>query len=88
MRLFVNEMRMQDVSYNRASGPSHYHAPEGSAASRRDAVFADRWWVRRVMARHVVGPQKMRDNEGHYPIMVTVEMKAGEPGDVEDEEQE
>ena len=30
VRLFVEEMRLQDVSYNEALGPSHYLAPEGS----------------------------------------------------------
>ena len=41
VRKFVEEMRLQDVSYSGAPGPSHYQAPEGSAPSRIDAVYAD-----------------------------------------------
>ena len=41
VRKFVEEMRLQDVSYSGAPGPSHYPAPEGSAPSRIDAVYAD-----------------------------------------------
>ena len=31
VRKFVEEVRLQDVSYSRVPGPSHYPAPEGSA---------------------------------------------------------
>ena len=45
VRKFVEEMRLQHVSYSGAPGPSHYPAPEGSAPSRKDAVYADPSWV-------------------------------------------
>ena len=41
VRMFVDEMRLQDVSYSGTLGPSHYPAPESSAPLRIDAVYAD-----------------------------------------------
>ena len=41
----MEEMRLQDMSYNGAPDPSHYLAPEGSTLSRGDTVYADRQWV-------------------------------------------
>ena len=38
VRMFVEQMQLQDVSYGGAPGPSHYAAPESSAPSRIDAV--------------------------------------------------
>ena len=35
LRKFVEEMRLQDVSYSGAPGPSHYPAPERAVAGRR-----------------------------------------------------
>ena len=45
VRMFVEEMMLQDVSYSGAPGPWHYPAPEGSTPSRIDAVYADPRWV-------------------------------------------
>ena len=64
---FVEEMRLQDVSYSGAPGPSHYPAPEGSAPSRIDAVYADPSWVKGVTAGYMVGPEEMQDRKGHCP---------------------
>ena len=75
VRKFVEEMRLQDVSYSGAPGPSHYLAPEGSAPSRIDAVYADPSWVKRVTAGYMVGPEEMQDRKGHCPMMVTVDVK-------------
>ena len=88
MRLFEEEIVLQDVSYNGAPGLSHYPAPERSAASRRNAAYADPWWVLGVTAEYMVGPEDMRDKKGHCPMMMTVEVKLGEPGDDKVEEQE
>ena len=87
MGKFVEEMRLQDVSYSRAPGPSHYPAPEGSAPSRIDAVYADPSWVKGVTAGYMVGPEEMQDRKGHCPMMVTVDVKVGEPGDELEDEQ-
>ena len=84
---FVEEMRLQDVSYSGAPGPSHYPAPEGSAPSRIDAVYADPSWLKGVTAGYMVGPEEMQDRKGHCPMMVTVDMKVGEPGDEQEDEQ-
>ena len=87
VRKFVEEMRLQDVSYSGAPGPSHYPAPEGSAPSRIDAVYADPSWVKGVTAGYMVGPEEMQDRKGHCPMMVTVDVKVGEPGDEQEDEQ-
>ena len=87
MRLFVEEMRLHDVLYHGAPGPSHYLAPEGSTPSRIDAVYTDPRWVNGVRAEYMVGPDKTQDRKGHCPMMVTVDVKVGEPGDEEEEEQ-
>ena len=87
MRKFVEEMRLQDVSYSGAPGPSHYPAPEGSAPSRIDAVYADPSWVKGVTAGYMVGPEEMQDRKGHCPMMVTVHVKVGEPVDKQEDEQ-
>ena len=87
VRMFVEEMRLQDVSYNGAPGPSHYPAPEGSAPSRIDVVYADPSWVKEVTAGYMVGPEETQDRKGHCPMMVTVDVKVGEPGDEEEDEQ-
>ena len=86
VRMFVEEMRLQDVSYSGAPGPSHYPAPEGSTPSRIDAVYADPRRVRGVTAGYMVGPDKMQDRKRHCPMMVTVDVKVGEPGDDEEDE--
>ena len=87
VRKFVEEMRLQDVSYSGAPGPSHYPAPEGSAPSRIDAVYADPSWVKGVTAGYMVGPEEMQDRKRHCPMMVTVDVKVGEPGDDQEDEQ-
>ena len=74
---FVEEMRLQDVSYSGAPGPSHYPAPEGSASSRMDAVYADPSWVKGVTAGYMVGPEEMQDRKGHCAVVVTVDVKGG-----------
>ena len=84
---FMEEMRLQDVSYSRAPGPSHYPAPAGSAPSRIDAVYADPSWVKGVTAGYMVGQEEMHDRKGHCPMMVTVDVKGGEPGEDEEDEQ-
>ena len=86
-RMFVEEMRLQDVSYSGAPGPSHYPAREGSTRSRIDAVYAEPRWVKVVMAGYMVGPDEMQDRQGHCPMMLTVDVKVGEPGDNEEDEQ-
>ena len=88
LRLFLEEMRLQDMSYNSAPGPSHYPAPEGSTASRIDAVYANPQCFCGVRAGYTVGPEEIWDKKGHCPKMVAVEVKVGEPGDDEDAEQE
>ena len=87
VRMFVDEMRLQDVSYSEVPGPSHYQSPEGSTPSRIDAVYADPRWVKGVAAGYMVGPDEMQDRKGHCPMMVTVDLKVGEPGDDEEDEQ-
>ena len=87
VRMFVEEMRLQDVLYSGAPGPSHYPAPEGSTPSRIDAVYADPRWVKGVTAGYMVGPDELQDRKGHCPMMVTVDVKVGEPGDDEEDEQ-
>ena len=87
VRMFVEEMRLQDVSYSGAPGRSHYPAPEGSTPSRIDAVYADPRWVKGVTAGYMVGPEEMQDRKGHCPMMVTADVKVGEPGDDEEDEQ-
>ena len=87
VRKFVEEMRLQNVSYSGAPGPSHYPAPEGSAPSRIDAVYADPSWVKGSTAGYMLGPEEMQDRKGHCPMMVTVEVKVGEPGDEQEDEQ-
>ena len=87
VRKFVEEMRLQDVSYSGAPCPSHYPAPEGSAPLRIDTVYADPSWVKGVMAGYMVGPEEMQDRKGHCPMMVTVDVKVGEPGDDQEDEQ-
>ena len=87
VRMFVEEMRLQDVSYSGAPGPSHYPAPEGSTLSQKDAVYADPSLVKGVTAGYMVGPEGMQDRKGHCPMMVTVDVKVGEPGDDEEDEQ-
>ena len=87
VRMFVEEMRPQDVSHSGAPGPLHYPAPEGSTPSRIDAVYTDPRWVKVVTAGYMVGPDKMQDRKGHSPMIVTVDVKVGEPGDDEEDEQ-
>ena len=87
VRKFVEEMRLQDASYSGARGPSHYPAPEGSAPSQIDAVYADPSWVKGVTAGYMVGQEEMQDTKGHCPMMVTVDVKVGERGDDEKDEQ-
>ena len=86
VRMFFEEMRLQDVLYSGAPGPSHYLAPEGRTPTQKDAVYADPSWVKGVTAGYMVGPEEMQDRKGHCPMMVTVNVKVGEPGDVEDDE--
>ena len=85
--MFVEEMRLQDVSYSEAPGSSHYPVPKGSTASRIDAVYADPRWVKGVNAGYMVAPDKMQHRKGHCPMMLTVDVKVGEPGDDEEDEQ-
>ena len=87
VRKFVEEMRLQDVSYSGAPGPSDYPAPEGSAPSRIDAVYADFSWVKGVTVGYMVGPEELQDRKGHCPMMATVDAKMGEPGDDQEDEQ-
>ena len=77
VRMFVEEMRLQDVSYSGVAGPSHYQAPEGSTPSRIDAVYADPRRVKRVTAGYMVEPDKLQDRKGHCPMGMTVDMKGG-----------
>ena len=87
VRMFVEEMRLQDVSYSGAPGPSNYPSADGSTPSRRDAVYADPAWVKGVTAGYMVGPEEMQDKKGHCPMMVTVDVNVGEPGDDQEDEQ-
>ena len=84
---FVEEIGLQDVSYNGAPGPSHYPAPEESAASRIDVVYADPQWVRGVTAGYMVGTEEMKEKKGHCPMMVTMAVRVEGPGDEEEGEQ-
>ena len=79
---------MQDVSYNGAPGPSYYRVAEESTPSRIEAMYADPRSVRGVTAGYVVGPQEMRDGKVHCPMILTVDVKVGQPGEEEEEEQE
>ena len=87
LRKFLEEMRLQDVSYSGVPGPSHYPAPESSAPSRIDAVYADSSWVKGVTTGYMVRPEEMQDRKGHCPMMVTVDVRVGEPGDEQEDEQ-
>ena len=87
VRMFVGEMRLQDVSYSGAAGPSHYPASECSTPSRIDAVYADPRWVKGVTVGYMVGPDKIQDRKRHFPMAVTVDVKVVEPGDNEEDEQ-
>ena len=80
-------MRLQDVSYNGVSGRSHYPAPDCSRPAQIDAVYAYPRWVKGVTAGYMVGPDEMQDRKGHCPLMVTVDLKVGEPGEEEEDEQ-
>ena len=80
VRLFVEKTGLQDVSYNGARGP------EGSAASRIDALYADPKWARGVTAGYMVGPKERQDMKRHCPMMLNMKVKVGEPGDNQDEE--
>ena len=67
VRMFVEEKRLQDVSYSGAPGPSHYSATEGSTPSRIDAVYANPTWVKGVRTGYMVGPDEMQDRRGIAP---------------------
>ena len=41
----------------------------------------------RVTAGYMVGPKEMQDRKGHCPMMVTVDVKVGELGDEQEDEQ-
>ena len=49
-------------------------------------MYADPMWVKGVTAGYMVGPDEMEDRKGHCPVMVTVDVKVGEPGDEEEEQ--
>ena len=78
VRLFVEEMRLQDASYHGAPGPLHYPAPEGNTPSWIDTVYADQRWVKGVTARYMVWPDEMQERKGQCPMMVKVDVKVGE----------
>ena len=59
----------------------------GSAPSLIDPVYADARWVKGVTAGYIMGPDKMQDRKGHCPMMVTVDVQVGEPGDEEEDKQ-
>ena len=40
-----------------------------------------------MTAEYMVGPEEMQDRKGHCPMMVTVDLKVGEPGDDREDEQ-
>ena len=50
-------------------------------------MYGDPRWVKGVTAWYMVVPDEMQDRKGHCPMMVTVDVKAGEPGDDEEDEQ-
>ena len=54
---------------------------------RKDAVYADPSWVKGVTAGYMLGPEETQDRKGHCPMMVTVDVKVGEPGDEQEDEQ-
>ena len=83
VKMVVEEMGLQDVSYNGAPGRSQYQAPEGSTAPRIDAVLADPRCVRGLTAEYMVGLEEMQDKKGRCPMMVTVEVRVERPGDDE-----
>ena len=87
VRMLVEQMQLRDVSYSGVPGPWNYSAPEGSAPLRIDAVYADPRWVKGVTAGYMVGPDEMQDRKGHCPMMVTVDVKVGEPGEDGEDEQ-
>ena len=80
VRMFLEEMRLQNVSCSGAPGPSHYPATEGSTPSRIDAEYADPRCVKGVTAGYMVGPDEMQDRKGHCPMMVTVDVNWGSQG--------
>ena len=43
--------------------------------------------VKGVTAGYMVGQEEMQDRKGHCPVMVTVDVKVGEPGDDQEDEQ-
>ena len=88
VRLFVEQMRLQDMSYNEVPGPLHYPAPEGSTPSRIDVVYENPRWVRGYTAGYMEGPEETQDGKGHCPMMVTVDVKVGEPREEDKEAQE
>ena len=49
--------------------------------------MADPGLVKGVTPGYMVGPDKMPDRKGHCPMTVTVDVKLGEPGDDEEDEQ-
>ena len=51
-------------------------------------MYANPPWVRGLKAGYMMGPEEMRYMKGHCPMKVTVDVKVGEPGKGEDEEQE
>ena len=88
VNMFVEEMGLQDVSYNGAPCPSQYPAREGSKAPRIDAVLADPRCVRGMTVEYMVGLEEMQDTKGRCPMMVTVGVRVGGLGDNEEREQE
>ena len=50
-------------------------------------MYTDPRWVKGVTAGYMVGPEEMQDRKGHCPMMLTVDVKAGEPGNNEEDEQ-
>ena len=50
-------------------------------------MYADPSWVKGVTAGYMVGAEEMQDRKGHCPMMVTVDVKLGEPGDEQEDEQ-
>ena len=51
-------------------------------------MYANPLLVRGVTLGYMVGPEEMRDRKGHCQMMVTVDVKLGEPGEEDDEQQE
>ena len=50
-------------------------------------MYADPSWVKGVTAGYMVGLEEMQDRKGHCPMMVTVNVKVGEHGDDQEDEQ-